>query len=115
MKILVCGGRDFIAKERLFSVLDGIDIGGRIDSVVHGASRGADTLAGEWARSRGRIEIPVPADWDKWGRSAGPRRNEQMLAENPDISLVVAFLGGRGTADMVFKASEAGLSVLEVK
>ena len=45
------------------------------------------------------------ADWQKYGRAAGPIRNKQMLDEgSPD--LVIAFAGGRGTENMV-KQSEA--------
>jgi hypothetical protein len=77
--------------------------------VVHGDYRGADTLAKEWARSRGIPEVGYPADW-RMGPSAGPARNQRMLdAERPDG--VVALPGGGGTADMVRRARAAGLPV----
>ncbi len=50
---------------------------------------GADSLAGEWARARGIPETPVPAEWEKHGRKAGPIRNEQMLAMKPVRSMVM--------------------------
>jgi len=47
------------------------------------------------------------------GRAAGPVRNAQMLAEGkPDF--VVAFPGGRGTADMCKQARARGVKVVEV-
>jgi hypothetical protein len=50
------------------------------------------------------------ADWNTHGRAAGPIRNQRMLDEvKPE--LVVAFPGGRGTADMVRRAREAGVNV----
>ena len=53
------------------------------------------------------------ADWEGLGRKAGPIRNQQMLDEGkPD--LVVAFPGGRGTANMMRIAREAGIEVIEV-
>ena len=53
------------------------------------------------------------ADWKKYGKSAGCRRNALMLRDGcPDF--VVAFPGGRGTADMVKKAKAAGVRVIEV-
>jgi hypothetical protein len=53
------------------------------------------------------------ADWDGLGRKAGPIRNQRMLDEGkPD--LVIAFPGGRGTADMVRRAREAGVEVVEL-
>jgi hypothetical protein len=49
------------------------------------------------------------ADWDKLGAAAGPVRNQKMLVEGrPD--LVVAFPGGKGTADMVRRSERAGIS-----
>ncbi len=56
----------------------------------------------------------IPADWDKFGKGAGPIRNQQMIDEGkPD--LVVAFPGGTGTADMVKRAKKHGIEVIEVK
>ena len=53
-------------------------------------------------------------DWEKHGRAAGPIRNKLMLDEGrPD--LVVAFPGGRGTANMVKQASAASVEVIEVR
>lgn len=52
------------------------------------------------------------ADWSKYGKAAGPMRNQKMLDEyKPD--LVVALPGGRGTADMVSRARVAGVEVIE--
>lgn len=54
------------------------------------------------------------ADWEQCGRQAGPLRNARMLAEGrPDA--VIAFPGGKGTADMVRKARAAGLPVVEAR
>jgi len=56
----------------------------------------------------------VRAKWSKHGRAAGPIRNQEMIDEcKPD--LVVAFPGGRGTADMVRRAKAAGIRVIEVQ
>lgn len=53
-----------------------------------------------------------PADWERNGRAAGPIRNRQMLDGKPD--LVIAFPGGKGTADMVAEAKRRGIAVREV-
>ena len=111
MKVLVCGGRNFKDALTLGSWLGGIHKDHGITLLIHGGAKGADYMAGKFAEWAG---IPVkvfPADWKKHGRSAGPIRNAQMIAEGaPD--LVVAFKGGTGTADMVRKARAAGVKVL---
>lgn len=120
MRVLVCGGRDFTDREAVFSEIDAINNGdseghgpSEITCIIHGCASGADTLASEWARLRG---VPVEgyrAEWEKHGRRAGPLRNQRMLDEGePDH--VVAFPGGRGTADMVRRARKAGVYVDEV-
>lgn len=109
MKVLVCGGRKFSDAELLFFVLDEI----RPSIVVHGAAKGADALADLWARKRGVPCRRYFAQWLKYGNLAGVLRNQRMLdMEQPD--LVVAFPGGRGTADMVRRAKSAGVPVREV-
>jgi hypothetical protein len=102
MKVLVCGGRDYANFAFMCDVLDPIREGG-ISRIIHGGARGADSLAGRYAAMHG-IEVEVyPADWEKHGKSAGPKRNAEMLAQSKP-HLVVAFPGGKGTADMVKRA-----------
>jgi hypothetical protein len=111
MKVLVCGGRDFRDKALLDGALSELDNAVNITEIIHGGANGADTMAGCWAE---QYNIPVTvykADWSRYGRSAGPRRNEKMLYEGkPDI--VLAFPGGRGTAHMVGIAEKAGVKVV---
>lgn len=108
MRTLVCGGRDFADWPYLSRMLDGAGV----TLVIHGGASGADTLAGRWASSRGIAVEVYPADWARYGRSAGPRRNAWMLGVGrPDV--VVAFAGGRGTANMVGLARAAGVPVVE--
>ena len=113
MRLLVCGGRDFSDESLLLSTLDAIDAEYEVKLLIHGAARGADTLADRWAAD---LKIPVlkfPALWDKHGRSAGHIRNTQMLNEGKP-TYVVAFKGGKGTANMVRQAREFGILVREI-
>jgi hypothetical protein len=107
MRVLVCGGRDYSDWDVFCNVLDYH----QPDEIISGMARGADMLAATYAR---RFKIPLlefPADWNKHGRAAGPIRNQQMLDEGrPDM--VIAFPGGRGTADMVSRAKKAGVRVV---
>jgi hypothetical protein len=81
--------------------------------LIEGDARGADRIAGEWADLRDIEHIKFTADWKKFGRPAGPIRNEQMLREGkPD--LVIALPGSRGTAHMVRIAREASVRVIEI-
>lgn len=112
MRVLVCGGRDYTDKARVFAVLDKLHAEAGIDRIIEGGAKGADTWAAQWGGSRGILET-YEADWENFGTMAGPMRNRVMLTQGrPD--LVVAFPGGRGTADMVKKARRAGVEVVEI-
>lgn len=112
MKILVCGGRDFKRFNLFHDVMEATAKQG--DTVIHGhCSTGADRFADLFARRNGLNVQSFPADWLRHGKAAGPIRNQQMIDEGkPDI--VIAFPGGRGTADMVSRARKAGIPVTEV-
>lgn len=112
MRVLVCGGRNFQAFEFVYETLDEIHGDGDIDTIIEGGARGADEWARIWAREASVKLITVPADWDSQGKAAGPIRNQRMVDDfKPD--LVVAFPGGRGTADMVRRAKAAGIKVMK--
>lgn len=114
MRALVCGGRTFSDRNMLDAALDRFTRHVlQITSLIHGDARGADRMAGDWARMRGIPVEAFPADWAGQGRAAGPIRNARMLAEGgPD--LVIAFPGGRGTANMVSQAEAAGVPVYTI-
>lgn len=115
IRVLICGGRDYSDRAFMHRILGTLQEGTpKIREVIHGAAKGADSLAGEWAKQHGIPSLEYPADWQKHGRAAGPIRNELMLREGkPD--LVIAFHGGRGTAHMCRIAKEAGVEVWQAE
>ena len=109
MQVVICGGRSYCDLEALYRVLDTLDAQLHISVVMTGGCSGADQLAELWANARGKVVKIIPARWDIYGRAAGPIRNSQLLDEKPD--LVIAFQGGRGTADIVRQAEDRGIAV----
>lgn len=117
MRVIVCGGRDFTDGQLIYRELDGLGI----TSLAAGGCDGVDIIAEQWALGNRKMGVApraeyrcFPADWKANGKAAGPIRNQQMLDEfKPDA--VVAFPGGRGTADMVRRATKAGVRVIEVE
>ena len=111
LRVLVCGGRDLNNQEIVDSTLNKLDALQKITCLIHGGARGADSLSGIWAQSKNIETIVFPADWNRYGKSAGYIRNSQMLTEGiPD--LVVAFPGGKGTKNMIELAKKANVPVL---
>lgn len=111
LRVLVCGDRNWIDIPTIRSELS------RLPSdtvIIHGDARGADRLGGYVAGQLGMPVVPFPADWNQYGKAAGPIRNVRMLTEGkPD--LVLAFhpdlRASKGTAHMVRIAKEAGIEV----
>ncbi len=114
--VLVCGGRDYNDKAKVFETLDSIHGRSTIDVLVQGGARGADLLGARWTFfTAPPVEMhEYRADWGKYGKRAGFVRNQTML-NSENVNLVVAFPGGNGTADMVARAKRANIPVVEIK
>lgn len=82
-KIIISGDREWTGPElehrlrTLFSILP------KDYEIIHGACKGVDLTAEKIAQECGFKTKAFPADWNKYGRAAGPIRNSQMLKENP--------------------------------
>lgn len=113
-RVLVCGGRDYEDREQLFQILDAAHLANPIVCLIHGAARGADTLAADWALEHGVLCNAYSADWSTHGRSAGPIRNKKMLDEGKP-HMVIALPGGKGTANMILQAKTADVPVVRVR
>ena len=108
MRVLVCGGRGFTDNAEVDRVLSAIE--GATDVIISGMAPGADFLAVNWAQAHNIELLQFPANWHKHGKAAGPIRNQQMIDEG-EPTIVIAFPGGRGTADMVARARKANIPV----
>ena len=113
-RVIVCGGRDYSNRALLFELLDAAHAANPFEALIHGNAKGADQFADEWAAERAVKTLTFTPLWEEHGRAAGPMRNQKML----DVGkphLVIAFPGGRGTADMVRRAEAANVPVARVK
>ena len=72
--------------------------------IVSGHAAGADALGEKFAK-KNNIKLTVfPADWKKYGKSAGPIRNSQMAKYASDgIGILIAFWNekSKGTQHMI--------------
>lgn len=120
VRVLVCGSRTFTSQDVVTIVLDGVAAkhDGNI-TIIHGAARGADTLADKWAKAKGVPVLAFAADWNRYGRRGGYVRNAQMISEGePDVCW--AFVDreldeSRGTAMMVRLAIKAEIPTYVVR
>jgi hypothetical protein len=110
-RVGVTGGRDFNDADLLDATLSQHCAAG--DILVHGNAVGADRDAALWFYDKGLPTEPHNADWGRFGKAAGPIRNQEMV--DSGLDLLIAFSGGRGTADMVRRARAAGVVVVEAR
>ena len=114
MRVLVCGGRDYRRQVEVYWQLDKINRDHGVSAVITGGATGADEFGFYWGSKHTPVDnLQFKADWAKYGRKAGPIRNQRMLDEGrPDV--VLAFPGGHGTEDMVRRAEAAGIKIIRV-
>lgn len=115
MRILVTGSREFVnydlMKETIQGILNEFSLDPADCLLVHGGAPGADRIAGHVAEDLGIAVEPHPANWKKYGKSAGPKRNKEMVDLGADICLAFPQENSIGTIDCMKKAEAAGIEV----
>jgi len=115
MKLIIAGGRDFNNYDMLTTAVDNfIERHPDYDIIISGTARGADELGERYAKDTNITVERYPAQWDKYGKSAGYRRNEQMalLADG-----CICFWNGlsKGTEHMINLAKKHNLNTIVVR
>jgi hypothetical protein len=122
---LVCGDRNWDDRKTMLRVLKRIAVRRSkykgIERLIEGEAPGADWMSRDIfeheLRDYNWVIDPHPAQWKRFGRAAGPIRNQEMLEAKPDR--VLAFHNdlahSKGTRDMVQRAHLAGIPVRVIK
>lgn len=110
MKTAIVGSRTITDYARLLLALDGMEI----TEVVSGGAAGADALAERWARENNKKLTVMPADWKKYGKSAGMVRNADIVKA---AEVVIALWDGQspGTKATISMAERDGKKVKIVR
>jgi len=111
MKVIIAGSRNFTDYQKLKETCDTILRDQTNIEIVSGNCRGADLLGEQYAKERGYKIAQFPADWNKYGKSAGPKRNQQMANYTEAL---IAFWDGksRGTKHMIEMAKQSKLRMI---
>jgi hypothetical protein len=103
MRVIVAGSRDNTTQQDVDTAI--ADCPWDVQEIVSGTARGVDRFGEAWAYRNFMSVKQFPADWDKYGKGAGFRRNAEM-AEYADALIAVWDGESRGTAHMI-KTMEA--------
>jgi len=110
MKVIIAGSRKFNDYKKLCKICDHLLQNQTNIEIVSGTAKGADKLGEQYAKERGFKLTKFPANWNKYGKAAGPKRNQQM-AQYADA--LIAFWDGksRGTKNMITLARSLKLRI----
>jgi len=121
MKCIIAGSRripnlnlndydDWHIPERraiIYNILEEVikESGFLIDFVLTGKAWGMDYLGEQWARNNNIPVIAYPAEWSKWGKAAGPKRNVEM-SKAGDCLICIHSKGSTGSEHMIKSMKE---------
>lgn len=108
MRLAIVGSRHFEGYSLLCAVMATVKT--PVTLIVSGGAAGADTLAERYADAMGIEKLIFPAEWTKYGRSAGIRRNQDIV-DNADAVIAFVAADSRGTLDTIRKAKTKGIPV----
>lgn len=118
MRILICGATYFTDFDKLHEEILKILAEKKLNNItiISGMAKGADTLAVQFAELYDIPCLKFPADWARYGKGAGPVRNQQMLDEGkPDLIIAFPMQSSRGTRDMINRGLMEDVEVIVIE
>ena len=80
--------------------------------LVHGGGPGVEKIGASWADARSVHQVVCRPNWDAHGKAAPFRRNDDIINLLPRG--IIAFPGSGITANLVDKARQAGIPVMQI-
>lgn len=113
-RVLICGDRNCREFDFIHNYIKTLP---KNSVIIQGMCSGVDIMARTSALLNGLTVEDYPADWNKYGRAAGPIRNKQMLDEGkPDLVYAIHpnIDESKGTKNMVNQAKKRGIETIVV-
>ena len=108
--VAIAGGKDVASPAAVIAQLDRTRAKYTDMVLVHGGGPGVERIAAQWAERNGVHQVVCKPDWDRHGRAAPFRRNEELLNLLPKG--VIAFPGSGITENLVERARQLGIPVM---
>ena len=109
--VAIAGGKDIANPAAVIAKLDQTRAKYADIVLVHGGGPGVEKIAARWAERNGIDQVVCKPDWDRHGRAAPFRRNEELLQLLPKG--VIAFPGSGITENLVDRARQLGIPVAQ--
>lgn len=104
-QLAIVGSRDYTDYLSFTEHVDKYIAVHQVTAIISGGARGTDTLAQKYALDHNIEFMVFPADWKRYGKSAGPMRNK-LIVENCDAVLAFPSKESIGTFDTIRKAQQ---------
>jgi len=114
MKLIIAGSRNFHDYNSVEQKINDLVKLNFPSCVISGCCQGADRIGELWAEKNNTPVVKFPADWDKFGKQAGPIRNKQM-AEYADALILIWDGKSKGSKNMLEEAKKSGLAIRQIK
>ena len=112
MKVGIVGSLHFNDYSRFSNILeDFIKIHGKPTTIISGGCSGADKLAERWAQEHSILINIYYAEWGKYGKAAGLKRNVKII-EQSDYLIAFPSRTGKGTQHSISLATRKGIPLI---
>lgn len=111
MNVVIAGSRTFEDYELFSNYL--LKLSFTITKVISGGAKGTDLLGERWAKENNISIAKFIPDWEKYGKFAGPKRN-QIMAQECDAAIVFWDLKSKGSKNMIDEALNLGKIVITI-
>ena len=115
LRVIIAGGRDFNDYNKAEKCIDDFLVSNNLPvKIISGNASGADRMGELYGNLHGIDVVQFPAEWNKYGRAAGPIRNRKMAEyAAEERGVLIAFWDGksRGTKNMIENAKRSGLEI----
>jgi predicted Rossmann fold nucleotide-binding protein DprA/Smf involved in DNA uptake len=115
INIAVVGSRNFMDYDTVcMGIIETLDLWkiniNQVNSIISGGAPGIDSSAEIFAKYFDIKFVVFEADWSKYGKSVGPKRNSLIVKH---ATHVIAFVAedSVGTLDTIRKARESNLTI----
>lgn len=108
VKLVIAGSRDLSPHDLISRFAGKIDAKYGVTHVISGNATGVDKAGEFWAVEHGKEVIDMPADWDKYGKRAGPIRNMEMLKQADIILVILRDANSKGSSHMASISQKSG-------
>jgi hypothetical protein len=117
MRLIIAGSRTIEPSDenlnKVIPWLDKITTGHKVVYILNGCADGADLIGHMYAVLRGIQEVKYAADWELYGKAAGPKRNE-LMAQNADALALIWDGKSRGSKNMLENARKYNLKIRQL-